>query len=138
MEIDIRITRVPLALTLAAILVGQAAGTAAAVPRESPTDPFFTYGRAADYTVTSERMEVPMRDGATLACNVNRPGDDGNVPVAGKFPTIVYDFNAYDGLDQLATDSAYLVERGYNILLCNVRGSGDSEGVLDPFGPQEQ
>ncbi|MDZ7918088.1 MAG: CocE/NonD family hydrolase [Rhodococcus sp. (in: high G+C Gram-positive bacteria)] len=138
MEIDIRITRVAVALSTAAVLVLQSAGTAGAAPSESPIDPFFGYGRAAEFTVSSERMDVPMRDGGTLACDVNRPGDASNLPVGQKFPTIVYDFNAYDELDQLATDSAYLVERGYNILLCNVRGSGDSPGVLDPFANQEQ
>jgi predicted acyl esterase len=99
---------------------------------------FFSYQREATYSVHSEALRVPVRDGGHLACRLHRPADSSGEPVPGRFAGIVYDFNAYDNLDQLAKDSEYFVRRGYNVLSCNARGSGDSPGKLDPFSAQEQ
>jgi predicted acyl esterase len=97
-----------------------------------PDDPFFTYDRPATYTVHTERTEVPLRDGSHLACDLHRPA------APGRFPVIVYDFNAYDQLVALGEAARFYVTRGYVAAVCNVRGSGDSPGYLDPFSPQEQ
>ncbi|QFU89390.1 CocE/NonD family hydrolase [Amycolatopsis sp. YIM 10] len=99
---------------------------------------FFGYQRPALHEVRSEAITVPLRDGSHLACRLHRPAEASGEPVAGRFPGIVYDFNAYDNLDQLAAESAYFVRRGYNVLSCNTRGSGDSPGRIDPFSAQEQ
>ncbi|MEV4082209.1 CocE/NonD family hydrolase [Nonomuraea fuscirosea] len=96
------------------------------------TDPFFTYDRPAAYEVRTERVQVPLRDGSHLACDLHRPAADG------RFPVIVYDYTAYDQLDSLGRAAAYFVARGYNAAVCNARGSGGSPGYLDPFSAQEQ
>lgn len=97
-----------------------------------PDDPFFAYDRPATYTVHTERTEVPLRDGSHLACDLHRPA------APGRFPVIVYDFNAYDQLAALGEAARFYVTRGYVAAVCNVRGSGDSPGRLDPFSAQEQ
>lgn len=102
------------------------------IPAHAGTDPFFSYDRPAAYEVRTERVSVPLRDGGHLACDLHRPAADG------RFPVIVYDYTAYDRLETLGRAAAYFVTRGYNAAVCNARGSGDSPGRLDPFGPQEQ
>ncbi|MFC5826002.1 CocE/NonD family hydrolase [Nonomuraea insulae] len=111
-----------------------ALSTALTVPLapHTPADPFFSYDRPATYEVRTERVQVPLRDGGHLACDLHRPAADG------RFPVIVYDYTAYDQLESLGRAAAYFVERGYNAAVCNARGSGDSPGHLDPFSAQEQ
>jgi predicted acyl esterase len=46
-------------------------------------------------------------------------------------------FFAYDQLEALGEAAGYFVTRGYVAAVCNVRGSGDSPGHLDPFSAQE-
>jgi uncharacterized protein len=103
-----------------------------------PADRFFSYDRPATYGVHIGRTEVPVRDGSHLACDLHRPAGPDGRPAPGRFPAIVYDFNAYDQLDALGQAARYLVTRGYVAAVCNVRGSGDSPGYLDPFSAQEQ
>ncbi|AXB42360.1 CocE/NonD family hydrolase [Amycolatopsis albispora] len=122
-------------LVLMATIV--AAGSLCAAPAGAARS-FFGYERPAVHEVHSEALPVPLRDGGHLACRLHRPADAAGKPVSGRFPGIVYDFNAYDNLDQLAAESAYFVRRGYNVLSCNARGSGASPGRIDPFSAQEQ
>ncbi|MCT2582120.1 CocE/NonD family hydrolase [Actinophytocola sp. S1-96] len=103
-----------------------------------PDDPFFGYDRPATYEVHVARTEVPVRDGSHLACDLHRPADADGTPATGRFPVIVYDYTAYDALEQLGEAARFYVTRGYVAAVCNARGSGDSPGHLDPFGPQEQ
>jgi predicted acyl esterase len=96
-------------------------------------DPFFTYDREAEYEVVEERVSVPVRDGAEIACDLLRPDADE------KFPGIVYEYTAYaESVEDFANDAEYFAQRGYSALVCQARGSGDSPGELDPFGPREQ
>jgi uncharacterized protein len=111
---------------------------AAAEPPPPPTDRFFAYDRPATYGVHIGRTNVPVRDGSHLACDLHRPAGPDGQPAPGRFPAIVYDFNAYDQLEALGAAAGYLVTRGYVAAVCNVRGSGDSPGYLDPFSAQEQ
>ncbi|MET7518066.1 CocE/NonD family hydrolase [Streptomyces sp. NPDC005480] len=125
-----------------------ALGSAAAVPLASMapaahaadlTDPFFSYDRPARFGVVREDVRVPLRDGGYLAGQLYRPAGDEGKPVPGRFPGLVYEFTAYaDELESFGTQAAYFVQRGYDALVCQVRGSGDSPGTTDPFGPQEQ
>ncbi|MGP3961884.1 CocE/NonD family hydrolase [Nonomuraea sp. 3N208] len=101
-------------------------------PARAETDPFFSYDRPATYGVRTERVSVPLRDGGHLACDLHRPDADG------RFPVIVYDYNAYNQLEAQGRAAAYFVTRGYHAAVCNARGSGDSPGRLDPFSAQEQ
>ncbi|SEG55255.1 hypothetical protein SAMN05444920_103121 [Nonomuraea solani] len=127
-----------LALTVALTLSLTPAATAAAQTTEPPSDPFFSYDRPAQYGVHRERVTVPLRDGSHLACDLHRPAAPDGEPAPGRFPGIVYDYNAYDQLEAQGRAAAYFVERGYAAAICNVRGSGDSPGHLDPFSGQEQ
>ncbi|MBP2328238.1 hypothetical protein JOF56_008623 [Kibdelosporangium banguiense] len=127
-------------LALAAVLIQVAvlfAPSAAAEPL-LPADRFFSYGRAATYGVHIGRTDVPVRDGSHLACDIHRPAGPDGQPAPGRFPAIVYDYNAYDQLEALGKAARFYVTRGYVAAVCNVRGSGDSSGYLDPFGAQER
>ncbi|WP_129788605.1 CocE/NonD family hydrolase [Promicromonospora panici] len=104
-----------------------------------PDDPFFTYSRPAEYDVVREDVTVPVRDGSHLVCQLYRPGISPTAPAEGTYPGIVYEFTAYaQNAEAFGEGARYFVERGYNALVCQARGSGDSPGTLDPFGPQEQ
>jgi len=103
-----------------------------------PVDRFFVYDRAATCRVHIGRVDPPVRDGSFLACDIHRPAGAAGRPAAGRFPAIVYDFDAYDQLGALGGAARYFVTRGYVAAVCNVRGSGGSPGYLDPFGAQEQ
>ncbi|SFB28825.1 hypothetical protein SAMN05216266_107266 [Amycolatopsis marina] len=141
---------VGVAVMLAASLVVTVPGTAPSavaspVPQSAgeraglPGDPFFAYNRPAEYRVVREDVEVPVRDGSRIACQLYRPGRSATEPAAGRFPGIVYEYTAYaDNADAFGEGAAYFVSRGYNALVCQARGSGKSPGILDPFSPQEQ
>jgi len=101
-------------------------------------DPFFSYGRSAQFseTAVAKDVHVPLRDGSHLACDLHRPGREGS-PAPGRYPGIVMEYTAYAATkDVVSVD--YYVLRGYNVLVCDARGSGSSPGDLDPFSPQEQ
>ncbi|NGO69979.1 CocE/NonD family hydrolase [Streptomyces boncukensis] len=106
----------------------------------APPDPFFSYGRPAVYGVVREDVHVPLRDGSRLAAQLYRPADrQGRRPAPGRFPGLVYEYTAYAAnLEKFGDDAAYFVRRGYLALVCQVRGSGESPGTVDPFSPQEQ
>ncbi|MGQ1797386.1 CocE/NonD family hydrolase [Kocuria oceani] len=102
-------------------------------------DPFFTYNRPAEYDVVHEDVQVPVRDGNHLTCQLYRPGNTPTDPAPGPFPGIVYEYTAYaQNAEEFGEGASYFVERGYNALVCQARGSGESPGHLDPFSPQEQ
>lgn len=102
-------------------------------------DPFFAYSRPAKYEVIREDVLVPVRDGSHLAGQLYRPGNTLTQPATGIFPGIVYEYTAYaSAAEQFGKDASYFVERGYNVLVCQARGSGASLGQVDPFSPQEQ
>lgn len=115
------------------------AGTHVDLTDGAPADPFFGFERPAAYDVVREDVRVPVRDGNALACQLYRPGTSSVTSAAGEFPGIVYEFTAYaSNAAAFGEGAAYFVERGYNALVCQVRGSGASPGELDPFSPQEQ
>jgi uncharacterized protein len=128
------------ALTLAVCGVVLPARPGFTVPAAGPVpdDPFFTYDRPPGYGVRVERVHVPVRDGGYIAADLHRPATPQGHAAPGRFPGIVYDYNAYDELGRLGEAAQDFVVRGYNVLICNARGSGASPGYLDPFGAQEQ
>jgi predicted acyl esterase len=107
-------------------------------PSISATDPFFSYDRPEAHGVHVEQVLVPLRDGSHLSGELHRPANADGTPAAGRFPGIVYEFNGYDAVPLFAAGVKPFVTRGYVALVCNVRGTGGSPGVIDPFGPQEQ
>ncbi|MCC7483672.1 MAG: CocE/NonD family hydrolase [Burkholderiales bacterium] len=94
------------------------------------------YASVADY-----EARIPMRDGVRLAADVIRPSAAGL-----RFPalvtTSVYTRQLQRGVIALGQNEAgiseFWVPRGYAHVIVDVRGSNDSEGIYDLFGPQEQ
>lgn len=92
---------------------------------------WWSYDRSASYGAIKTSALVPVRDGTLLACDLYRPGTAG-VPAAGRFPGIVAEFTPYSAL-RLAGgfdgEADYLATHGYDVLVCDVRGTGLSGGV---------
>jgi predicted acyl esterase len=74
---------------------------------------------------------VPVRDGTLLACDLHRPGQAG-VPAAGRFPGLVAELTPYSALrlsGGFDAEADYFAAHGYDVLVCDIRGTGDSGGV---------
>jgi len=96
--------------------------------RSEATKAWWAYDRPATYTVLTSTVQVPTKDGTKLNCKLYRPAKDG-VAVPGKLPGLVVEFTPYPlQADQYATEAAYFVTRGYNGLVCTLRGVGGSGG----------
>jgi predicted acyl esterase len=93
------------------------------------TQAWWAYERAPSYTVVTSQVKVPMRDGIELACTLSRPATNGSA-APGKFPGLVVELTPYalQG-DTYNTEAAFFTTRGYNALVCTVRGTGDSGGT---------
>ncbi|MCC7104672.1 MAG: CocE/NonD family hydrolase, partial [Chloroflexi bacterium] len=119
-----------------------------AYPRSYPQFPFdpLPVSREASTPVYGIRADndqmVPVRDGTRLALDVFRPaGRPGD-----RFPALV-GFSPYTR--QLQNTNVpigqneggikeFWVPRGYAMVFVDVRGTNDSEGAWDMFGPTEQ
>lgn len=100
-------------------------------PAPAAVREWMNYDRPAEFEFVCTEIQVPTRDGTLLSGRLFRPGRDGR-PVDGQFPGIVSDFTPYPvELNELRHE--YLCERGYNVLVCNVRGSGESEGEFSSW-----
>jgi predicted acyl esterase len=108
----------------AAVVVGALAPSAAA---GSTRPDWFDYDRSAVYGTYVERLQVPMRDGFELGCAIARPAV-GDEPAAGEFPGILRSYTPYGrALDEVDGEfAAYFSRRGYNVLSCDIRGTGIS------------
>lgn len=107
---------------------------------------------AAPYPAVAEQQNVAitMRDGVTLYANVLRPAGADGTPAAGRFPTILtqtpYNKDTGSGVpgggsstaSQLAGTLTSVIEHGYNQVVVDVRGTGQSGGTWDSFGEAEQ
>ncbi|MBS7537502.1 CocE/NonD family hydrolase [Ancylobacter lacus] len=94
--------------------------------------------RNAPFEVACERhVWIPMPDGIRLAARLWRPaGVDGPVPA-------IVEYIPYRKSDGMAARDArvhpFFAAHGYAALRIDLRGSGDSEGLLaDEYTPQEQ
>ncbi len=81
---------------------------------------------------------IPMRDGARLAARVWLPVDAADHPVPAILEAVPYRLS-----DGMATRDVlihpYWARRGYACVRLDLRGSGESDGVLeDEYHPQEQ
>jgi len=72
-------------------------------------------------------VRIPMRDGVELSADMFVPDAEG------KFPTILirtpYDNNRF----VQSSYGPYFASRGYVLMVQDVRGRGDSDGVFNPF-----
>lgn len=130
--------------SLAAVLAGfLLTGLLSQTAWAKPDDPFFSYERRATYEVISEQdIQVPMRDGSYVVCDLYRPAKDGEV-APGRFPGIMsFDAYGYWVPGGLTAYADYFAPYGYNFLYCNTRGSGlgvsYTPGTLDVFSEQER
>jgi predicted acyl esterase len=80
-----------------------------------------------------------MRDGFELGCTIARPAV-GDEPAAGEFPGILRGYTPYGGAVQEATGefAGYFTQRGYNVLSCDIRGTGISPAPGYEIGWQIQ
>jgi hypothetical protein len=116
----LRLAGIATALTAAAIL-GRAAA-AAQMPRHGPGS---EYARHFGY--------VAMADGVRLAYVAYLPR------ARGRFPALLQ-YEPYEGGGSGPKSwwpAGMWLRNGYAVVFANVRGTGCSQGALDPFGPHE-
>jgi putative CocE/NonD family hydrolase len=78
----------------------------------------------------SLHVQIPMRDGVRLAANVFLPGKPGRLPV-------ILERTPYGKGTGLNPNYRALVDHGYAVVVQDVRGRYESEGIFDPLH-QEQ
>ena len=73
-------------------------------------------------------VAVPMRDGTVLRADIYRPPGDG------PFPVLVYrtPYGKHDAVESYTTHQR-AVERGYAVVLQDVRGRYASDGIFEPY-----
>jgi hypothetical protein len=87
---------------------------------------------------------VTMADGTVLRADVFYPTVAGTTTAAGgSFPVLLqqtpYGKEAFSaGSSLTATDVPYFVDRGYVVVISDVRGTGDSGGTFGLFDPVQQ
>lgn len=83
---------------------------------------------AKENYVSERDVAVPMRDGVVLRADVLRPGGEG------RFPVLVYrtPYGKKDALKDYTT-FRHAVERGYAVVVQDVRGRYDSGGEFRPY-----
>lgn len=102
---------------------------AATHPISATTEAWWNYTRPASYGVLAQPIDVPMRDGVTLGCTLSRPTTNGAL-AGGRFPGLVIEFTPYAAIGAVyQAEADYFVSRGYNGLVCTLRGTGRSGGV---------
>jgi predicted acyl esterase len=98
---------------------------------------WFNYDRPPTFDCIEEDVRVPMRDGIELVGRLYRPGREGE-PDAAAHPGIITEFSPYAIEEAQPIRARYLAERGYNVVLCNVRGSGNSGGTFGTWFSREE
>jgi putative CocE/NonD family hydrolase len=97
-------------------------------------------------TVAETNVPITMSDGVVLRARVTHPAGADGKAAPGKFPVILTQtpynkslISATNGqVSTLAGAPASLVHNGYVTISVDVRGTGNSEGTWDSFGPLEQ
>lgn len=74
---------------------------------------------------TTSKIMAPMRDGIQLAATVSLPKG------AGKSPTILV--RTPYGREGTMYAYSHFAQRGFNVVVQDTRGKGDSQGKFDPF-----
>jgi putative CocE/NonD family hydrolase len=91
--------------------------------------------RPERYAVTETPVQVPVRDGISLAANLIAP----TLPDGAQSPPCVVVTNGYSGLDfSLLPTLRELAAAGYPVLLCRLRGVAPSQGkagLYEMYGP---
>ena len=96
-----------------------------------PATEWWAYTRAPEYDVVGTTVDVPVRDGVTIACELRRPARDGE-PIESPLPALVVEFSPYAVLrDFYLGEADYFVRRGYVAVVPLMRGIGRSTGSWD-------
>ncbi|KPM53373.1 peptidase S15 [Frankia sp. R43] len=105
-------------------------GSVSAQPLSAQTKAWWSYDREATYQSITTKVTVPTRDGTQLSCTLVRPATS-SAPAAGTFPGIVTEFTPYSLLHDtyVNSEATYFATRGYNALVCTLRGVGGSGGT---------
>src|SRR5260370_454670 len=74
----------------------------------------------------SETVKMPMRDGVKLSANVFRP------PGSSRLPVILVR-TPYGKGKELSRGYRVFVDSGYAVVVQDVRGRYDSDGIFDPL-----
>src|ERR1700756_898818 len=78
--------------------------------------------------LVDKNVAIPMRDGAVLRADVLRPA------APGKFPVLVYRTPyGKDAAQQEYTTFQHAVERGYAVVIVDVRGRYHADGDFRPY-----
>src|SRR4051794_8535933 len=118
-------------IAVAAVCVG-----ALTVPAAAHADGWTSYDRPAQFaTVTDKDVPITMSDGVTLYSDVIRPDKPGRYPVMVE--QTPYNKNVVDGSTSFG-DNTYFAQRGYVVVIVDVRGTGSSEGQWQSFDDREQ
>ena len=124
---------------------GEPAPASAGGPRPVETAPlsdqtraWWSYSREPTYESVRSSVRVPVEDGTELDCSLVRPARAG-APADGRFPGLVVEFTPYAVIRPIYENvAAYFATRGYNALVCNVRGTGASGGTWQhAMSPQD-
>ena len=101
-------------------------------PVSDVTKAWWAYQRPATFGVVTEQVDVPMRDKIPIGCTLSRPAT-GGIAASGKFPGLVVEFTPYVAMaDMFQGEASFFVARGYNALVCTLRGIGRSGGTWQP------
>ncbi|NKB69989.1 MAG: CocE/NonD family hydrolase [Candidatus Latescibacteria bacterium] len=80
-------------------------------------------------TVIEKDLEIPMRDGTILRANIIRPDSDGAYPaLLERTP-----YNKDGGSENSVGSPEFFAQRGYAVVIQDVRGRFASEGDFYPF-----
>jgi len=120
------------ALLGAALIAPLGLAAARAVPAPwSPQAPSYGEALAAD-------QPVKAADGTVLRADLYYPTDKAGRPAAGRFPVLLQQtpYGKSNVSSAVAnTDVPYLVDRGFIVIISDVRGTGDSGGTWGLFDP---
>lgn len=123
-------------------------GASTPVPQTADTPPATKAAswtpRPIEYpkTVTTTNLSIPMSDGTVLKANLEQPADASGKAISAKMPVIVtitaYNKDVQQNAGGLAGgDPNYLVQRGYDQLTVDARGTGSSGGQWCAFCARE-
>jgi putative CocE/NonD family hydrolase len=113
----------------AAVLLALTSGLCLQPPVSAASD--HQSSRDVVVTLVEPNVAVPMRDGIVLRADLYRPGP------AGRYPVLVY--RTPYGKNAAAQDyriHTAAVQRGYAVVLQDVRGRYESDGVFDPYAQE--
>lgn len=88
--------------------------------------------------VSLPREFIEMRDGVRLSAHITLPADEAGNPVETPLPVILTQTGYNSSTGGVTAANPYFVQRGYAQVYVDVRGTGNSEGVWEAWGPVEQ